>query len=78
MKRQRKREVDPTTKLFVEHWRRVGPELERIRRWELRNFDYKKNLPAIDALLQIACERAVPRTTSGLVELQRLLAKARR
>ncbi len=63
---------------MVTHWRRVGPKLERVRQWELRNFKYEEQLPAIDALLQIACDRAVPRTTSGLVELQRLLAKAGR
>jgi hypothetical protein len=44
---------------------------------ELRAFDYERNFAAIDALLQLACERAVPRTSSGLVELQRLFAKAR-
>jgi hypothetical protein len=63
---------------MVAHWQRIGPELDRIRRWELRNFNYMEHWAAIDALLQIACERAVPRTTSGLVELQRVFAKARR
>jgi hypothetical protein len=63
---------------MVAHWQRIGPELERIRRWELRNFDYKAHWKAIDAMLQLACERAVPRTTSGLVELQRVFARARR
>jgi hypothetical protein len=60
------------------YWRRVGPKLERIRRRELRDFNYQEQLPAIDALLQIAVERAVSRTTSGLVELERLLAKGRK
>jgi hypothetical protein len=60
------------------HWRQAGRALDRVRRQELRNFKYEEHLPAIDALLQIACDRAVPRTTSGLVELQRLLARAAR
>ena len=60
---------------WVAHWRRVGPELERVRRRELRDFDYEKAFPAIDALLQLACEMAVLRKTSGLVELERLLMK---
>jgi hypothetical protein len=60
------------------YWRRVGPELDRIRRQELRNFNYEENRAAIDALLQLGCDLAVPRNTSGLVELERLLAKARR
>lgn len=66
-----------TNQEMVTYWRRVGPRLERIRQWELRNFDYAEHLPAIDALLQLACDRAVSRPTSGLVELQRLLAKVR-
>ncbi len=69
---------DHTDKEWVEHWRRIGPKLEEIRRRELRNFNYEENLPAIDALLQIGCELRAPRNTSGLVELQRLLARAKR
>jgi hypothetical protein len=65
-------------KEWVEHWRRLGPKLEAIRRWELRHFNYEEQLPVIDALLQLGVENAVPRPTSGLVELQRLLAKGRR
>jgi hypothetical protein len=60
------------------YWRRVGPKLDRIRRAELRTFNYEEQLPIIDALLQLGCERATLRTTSGLVELQRWFAKARR
>jgi hypothetical protein len=63
---------------MIAHWRRIGLELDRIRRQELRQFNYEEELPQIDALLQLACERALPRTTSGLVELERLLAKTRR
>lgn len=68
----------PTDREWVEHWRRIGPVLEAIRRWELRHFDYEKQLPIIDALLQLGCDRAVMRPTSGLVELQQLLAKGER
>jgi hypothetical protein len=63
---------------MVTHWRRIGIELDRIRRQELRQFNYEEQLPQIDALLQLAGDRALPRTTSGLVELERLLAKTRR
>jgi hypothetical protein len=62
---------------MVAHWRRVGRELDRIRRQELRQFHYEEQLPVIDALLQLAGEQALPRTTSGLVELERFLAKTR-
>ncbi|HEY7329741.1 MAG TPA: hypothetical protein VH592_19055 [Gemmataceae bacterium] len=65
-------------KNWVEHWRRLGPILEAIRQEELRNFNYEEQLPIIDALLQLGLDHAVPRPTSGLVELERLLAKGRR
>lgn len=65
------------TKGWIEHWRRVGPLLEQIRRQELREFDYQKNWQMVDALLQIGCDFATPRTTSGLVELQRRLQRLR-
>jgi hypothetical protein len=65
----------PTDKEWVEHWRRLGPLLEKIRLEELRHFNYEEQLPIIDALLQIGVDYAVPRPTSGLVELERLLAK---
>ena len=66
-----------TDKEWVEHWRRLGPILEEIRREELRNFNYEEQLPIIDALLQLGLDHAVPCPTSGLVEMQRLFAKAR-
>ncbi len=62
---------------LAEYWRRVGPELDRIRRQELRNFNYEEQHEAIDALLQLGCDLATPRNTSGLVELERLLARSR-
>jgi hypothetical protein len=67
-----------TDRDMIAHWRRIGPELDRIWRQELREFNYKENFAFIDGLLELACEHGLPRTTSGLVELQRLFAKARR
>jgi len=63
------------TKEMVEYWKRVGPKFAEIRRRELREFNYEEQLPIIDAMLQIGCDMAVPRKTSGLVELQRRLAR---
>jgi len=71
-------EPDPKIRAWVETWKRAGPVLERIRREELRDFRYEDHPEVIDALLEIGCRRAVPRPTSGLVEQQRLFAKARR
>lgn len=68
----------PSDRQWVEHWGRIGPIMEEIRRRELRHFNYQENLPVIDALLQMGVDLAKPRPTSGLIELQRLLAKAKR
>jgi hypothetical protein len=58
---------------IVEHWQRIGPRLEEIRRRELRELDVYRDHEAIDALLQMAFEHGVERKTSGLVEFQRKL-----
>ena len=47
-----------TNREWVEHWRRVGPQLEQVRRAELRALDYEAQLPALEALLDIACKLA--------------------
>jgi len=51
-------------------WDKTGPELERIRREELRGSPYKWEV--VDSLLEIGdyCH-AAPRLTSGLVEMQK-------
>ena len=63
---------------MADYWKRVGPKLDEIRRRELRQFDHEANIGVIDALLQIAVDHGTRKTTSGLVELQRRLAKGRR
>jgi hypothetical protein len=67
----------PDNRGFVEHWRRVGPLLERVRLRELRAFDHQANVEIIDALLQMGLQFARERTTSGLVELQKKLHRKR-
>ena len=64
-------------KAWVENWLRTQPRLEQIRRGELRAFNYRQRLPMIDALLEIGCRFGSPRVSSGLVEQQRLFAKAK-
>jgi hypothetical protein len=68
---------DDLTKLWVETWKKAGPALEAIRRRELREFRYEDHAAEIDALLELGLRFAQPRTTSGLVEQQRLFQKAR-
>jgi hypothetical protein len=65
------------TRAWVENWAQVGPKLEAIRRRELRAMTYQERIRAIDTLLQIGCRFAKPRSSSGLVEQQRLFQKAR-
>ena len=64
-------------KAWVEHWQKIGPKLDAIRREELRKFKHEDHLEEIDALLEIGSRFGTPRTTSGLVEQQRLFQKAR-
>jgi hypothetical protein len=65
------------TRRGIEAWRLAGPALERIEAEELAHYDYNKNRHLVDALLEIGVRFAQPRTTSGLVELQRVFMKAR-
>ncbi len=72
---EREREL---TRRWIEAWERAGPALERVEAEELAHYDYEKNRHLIDALCEIGARFARPRTTSGLVEQQRLFMKARR
>ena len=59
---------------LVRQWAETGRELEAIRRNELRGrpYDWK----VVDSLLRLADSYDGPeRTTSGLVEMQRLFMK---
>jgi hypothetical protein len=64
-------------KEWVEAWRRAGPQLERMRREELRAFRYEDHVEAIEGLLDAAARQAEPRPSSGLVEQQRWFQKVR-
>lgn len=62
---------------LVRIWETAGPELERIRREELRGKPYRWQ--DVDALLDMGDHYdGPPRQTSGLVEMQRLFIKAAR
>ena len=62
---------------WVENWARVGPKLDAIRRQELREYRYEDHREEIDGLLELAVRFASPRTSSGLLEQQRLFKKLR-
>ena len=62
---------------YVERWRKAGPELEKIRREELRTIGPAESRRLFNSLLELGCLHRQIRTTSGLVEQQRLFQKAR-
>jgi hypothetical protein len=65
-------------KLWAETWAKAGPRLEAIADRELREMTYEERVQAIASLVEIGCKFAVPTTTSGLVEMQRIFRRARR
>ena len=62
-------------KTFVEHWQRLGPELERIHLRELKAISTSKALQNLADAFEDCRRRFKPKTTSGLVELQAWLKK---
>lgn len=54
---------------YIEQWQRAGPELERIRKQELRGLKYE--FLSADALLEIGDRFGQSRPTSGLVAMQK-------
>jgi hypothetical protein len=69
---------DPNIRLWVETWKRAGPELERIRRQELRALRTIDAVTALDGWTQFVRENSPPASYSGLVEQQRLFSLLRR
>jgi hypothetical protein len=68
-------------RLWVENWKRVGPELERIKRQELRALSEEEAFDQAEALNRSVAEDVWvhPRrlAAAGLVEQQRLFQKLR-
>ncbi|MSU63042.1 MAG: hypothetical protein EXS31_11725 [Pedosphaera sp.] len=58
--------------------RRAGPELERMRRDEIREADTASSIPAFDGLFEGAVRDFPTRATSGLIEQQRCFRRAKR
>jgi len=71
------KQPDSKTRAWVETWSKTGPLLEEIHHRELRAMTYEKRIQAIESLFQLGSLLRKPRTTSGLVEQQRLFQKAR-
>jgi len=59
-------------------WKSAGPELERIRREELRRIDGFKTISLLCGPGNYRMPPRAPKPTSGLVEQQRLFSALRR
>jgi hypothetical protein len=64
-------------KRWVDGWAETGRALEGIRREELRRMTPDAHRRAIASLLDLGCRFRTSRPTSGLVEMQDLLARIR-
>ena len=63
---------------WAQTWKEAGPELERIRLREVRDEDNLLSLRLLAPAFELALRMQSPDGTSGLVEMQRYLAKLRR
>ena len=61
---------------WVEAWKRAGPELEQIRRKELRAIDVMAAIRALCFEADYSVPPRAPKATSGLVEQQFWFMKA--
>jgi hypothetical protein len=65
-------------KRWVETWKRAGPELERLRREELRQMDPARSIELLCGAADYTVPPRAPKPFSGLVEQQRWFMKALR
>jgi len=63
--------------LWVRTWKEAGPRLEAIRRREIQEADNLKVLASLEGAFNHALRSMPPRPSSGLVEMQKWLAKLR-
>lgn len=70
-------EMSDTDRLraWVRNWQVVGPQLDQMRREDIRRANTQESIRLFDLAFKAALRNTPPRTTSGLVEYQRLLRK---
>ncbi|MGE3842889.1 MAG: hypothetical protein AB7I50_15040 [Vicinamibacterales bacterium] len=64
-------------KRWVQTWRDAGPELDRLRRRDLRTLDSYATIALLCGPADYATAPRAPKPTSGLVEQQRLFRRLR-
>jgi hypothetical protein len=62
-------------KAFVEQWRRLGPELEKIRQRELKTISTPQALQNLAGAFEDCRLRFPPKPTSGLIQQQKWFKK---
>ena len=62
----------------VQAWKEAGPQLEAIRRREIRDADNLQVLALLESAFNHALRTMPARQSSGLVEMQEWFAKLRR
>jgi hypothetical protein len=60
---------------WVGIWKKAGPELEAIRRRDIAETDTPRALALLEEAFNQAVQSQPPRPTSGMVEMQKWLAK---
>lgn len=71
-------ELHRRQKEYVMGWKVVGEYLEAERREHVRQADTAKSLEALSGLFDSAVWLHPPKPSSGMVEMQAILARARR
>ncbi len=65
-------------KRWVEAWKKAGPELEHLKREELRRLDPVRGIEPLCFEADYTAPPRAPRKSSGLVDQQRWFMKAAR
>ncbi len=73
-----KQNSDETAQRWMAAWRSAGPELERIRREEIRHADTPAAIESLQGAFLMAVRDCGLRPGSGLVEQQRWFRRMRR
>jgi len=65
-------------KQWVDLWKRTGPLLDELRDEDIRNADTQNAVEALSDAFDSALRHFSPRTTSGLVEMQRIFSRIKK